>query len=203
MKRLLLRFIKKITSFLEKDKVPVFIFTNQINSLKNYDIGDYTYGEPKIIFPNKNAVLKIGKFCSIAKNVTIFLGGNHRVDWVSTYPFFEIFKDIPKNKIIEGHPSTKGDVVIGNDVWIARNVTILSGVKIGNGAVIAAGSIITKDIGNYEIWAGNPAKMIRKRFDSETIEHLEKLKWWDWDIDKIKNNVDVLCTNNINKLTSL
>jgi len=170
MKQVFLKFFRKIISFLEKEKVPVFLFTNQITSLKDYNIGDYTYGNPKVIFPNKDATLKIGKFCSIAKNVTIFLGGNHRIDWVSTYPFFEIFDDFQKHKIIEGHPSTKGDVIIGNDVWIGRNVIILSGVKIGNGAVIAAGSVITKNISCYEVWGGNPAKMIKKRFDIETME---------------------------------
>lgn len=203
MRQSLLIFFRKTILFFKKEESTTFLFTNQINSLKNYPIGDYTYGKPKVIYPNKNANLRIGKFCSIAKNVTIFLGGNHRVDWISTYPFFEIFQDIPTHKIIAGHPSTKGDVTIGNDVWIGRNVTILSGVKIGNGAVIAAGAVITKNIGCYEIWGGNPAKMIKKRFDQETIEYLEKLKWWDWDLDKIKSNVDSLCSNNINQITSL
>lgn len=196
-----LKILNKLVGFLASESnTRKFYFTNQIEHLKDYSIGNYTYGEPVVLFPNDNATLVIGKFCSIAKDVTIFLGGNHRVDWVSTYPFFEIFDDFEKDEIIEGHPSTKGSVVIGNDVWIGRNVIILSGVQIGNGAVIAAGSVITKNIGSYEVWAGNPAKMVKKRFDIDTIETMEKIRWWDWDLEKIKHNIKYLCTNNIKQI---
>ncbi len=158
----------------------------------NYSIGDYTYGIPKIAFNNPETKLEIGKFCSISSGVQIFLGGNHRTDWISTYPFsavggeFEAFSSIP------GHPASKGDVVIGNDVWIARDVTILSGIRIGNGAVLGTGAVVAKDVGPYEIWGGNPAKLIRKRFDDETIEKLEKIKWWSWSLEKIKKDIPAL-----------
>ena len=86
----------------------------------------------KILSWGENTKLKIGKFCSIADNVTIFLGGEHRNDWVSTYPFNALLKNYEH---IEGHPKSKGDVIIGNDVWIGSRVVILSGVKIGDGAI--------------------------------------------------------------------
>ena len=90
---------------------------------------------------------------------------------------------------IRDSPTTKGDVVIGNDVWIGRGVTILSGVKIGDGAVISAESVVTKEVGSYEIWGGNPAKFIRKRFSAEEIAKLQEIHWWTWEIEKITGNI--------------
>jgi len=182
-------------------KVSDVFFLNQ--KLKRYDIGDYTYGNPKILFPNGEAALKIGKFCSIADGVTIFLGGNHRTDWISTYPFNVVFNDDLSCSEIKGHPSTKGDVIIGNDVWIGSYVTILSGVTIGDGAVIAANAVISKNVGKYEIWGGNPAKMIRMRFTDLEIQILERVRWWDWGIDKIKRNSHLLCSGNIDQLSAV
>lgn len=89
-------------------------------------------------------------------------------------------------KKIEGHPSTKGDVDIGNDVWIAKEAVILSGVKIGDGAVIGAGAVAAKDVPPYAIVVGNPARIVRKRFDEETIQRLLQIKWWDWDDTQIE-----------------
>ena len=83
---------------------------------------------------------------------------------------------------------------IGNDVWIGNRVMIKAGVKIGDGAVVGMGSIVTKDIGPYEIWAGNPARLIRKRFDDETIDAFEKMKWWEWDDIKIEKCADKFTT---------
>jgi len=128
--------------------------------------------------------LRIGSFCSLARKVTIFLGGDHRIDWVTTYPFMH-FRESARH--VEGHPRTKGDVVIGNDVWIGYGATILSGVRIGNGAVVGACSVVTRDVPAYGIVAGNPAKLLRHRFSEETIRLLEQLAWWDWpdaDLDR-------------------
>lgn len=173
------------------------IFTKDLLSNELYKIGDYTYGSPEVLFSNKDSLLVIGKFCSIAQNVTIFLGGNHRTDWISTYPFNEIFIENQELKKIEGHPSTKGSVIINNDVWIGRNVIILSGIEIADGAVVAAGSVVTKNIGPYEIWGGNPAKFIRKRFDDNVIENLVKTAWWNWEINEIVENAKMLCSSNV------
>lgn len=126
------------------------------------EIGDFTYGKPKILYYDASTKLKIGKFCSISDEVTIVLGGNHRYDWVTTYPFSALYKEWPEASGIIGHPASKGDIVIGNDVWIGFGSIILSGVKIGDGAVIGAGSVVTKDVLPYTIAGGNPAVEIKK-----------------------------------------
>lgn len=175
-------------------------FTKDIFKNSKYIIGDYTYGHPIVLYENENANLHIGKFCSIAKDVTVFLGGNHRTDWVTTFPFNDLAKYFPELSNIKGHPATKGDVIINNDVWIGRGVTIMSGVRIANGAVIAANSTLTKNVGPYELWGGNPAKFISKRFTDEEIRRLDKISWWNWDIRKIRANAHLLCSSNVIKL---
>ena len=120
----------------------------------------------KFIYTSGNKVIA-GKYCSMGRGIEFYLGGNHRVDWISTFPF-PVFNEEAKN--IEGHPTSKGDIVIGNDVWIARDVTIFSGVKIGDGAVIGAKAVVGSDVEPYTIVAGNPAREIRKRFSDENIK---------------------------------
>lgn len=199
---ILKKIFKKIKhSLLSQEKEVVkSVFTKDIFKDKKYIIGNYTYGRPNVLFENSEANLSIGKFCSIAQGVTIFLGGNHNVDWITTYPFNVLDSDFSNGKKIKGHPTTKGDVIIGNDVWIGRSVTIMSGVKIENGAVIGAGAVVTKNIGAYEIWAGNPAKFIKKRFSQNTIDYLNSLNWWNWSAQKINNNLVDLCSANIESL---
>lgn len=159
-------------------------------------VGRFTYGFENINIRqwNEGAALYIGSFCSLAKNITIFLGGNHRTDWITTYPFGHVYKDELGNEKFLGHPSTKGDVVIGNDVWIGSGVTIMSGLKIGDGAVLSANACITKDVLPYHIVGGNPAYSIKKRFDDEIIELLLQLKWWEFPILDIKNISKKLCS---------
>ena len=171
------------------------------------EIGSNTYGHDgiKIIGGHHEGTkLKIGKFCSIAEGVVVFLGANHRIDWFTTFPFGHIVETtFPKVKKESGHPSSKGDVIIGNDVWIATNAVIISGVTIGDGAVVAACSVVTKDIPPYTIVAGNPAKQIRKRFDDSVINKLLELKWWDMDESRINEISDILCSNDIEKLNNI
>ena len=159
-----------------------------------YDIGRHSYGNPEIRTWKEGSTLKIGAFCSIADGVIIFLGGEHRIDWVTTYPFSVLWDSA---KGIKGHPRTKGDVIIGNDVWIGAETIITSGVTIGDGAAVGAGSVVTKDIEPYAIYAGNPASFIRKRFDETTIEELLKLKWWNFDDSEISQILPFLLSNNI------
>lgn len=169
------------------------------------EVGKYTYGHNQINLMSwgSNSKLIIGSFCSIASETKIFLGGNHRTDIFTTFPFGHIFEDvfIMNNKL--DHPLSNGDVVIGNDVWIGYNSTIMSGIKIGDGAVIAAGSVVTKDVDPYTIVGGNPAKLIKKRFDDKIIDVLLNLKWWEWSDEKINENLELLCSNDFDKINQI
>ncbi|WP_299350458.1 CatB-related O-acetyltransferase [uncultured Shimia sp.] len=136
--------------------------------------------------------MKIGAFCSIADGVVVLLGGNHRVDWATTFPFRHIFKNQLGSNDIVGHPKSNGDVVIGNDVWIGRNSTFVSGVQVGDGAVIAANSTVVKDVGAYEVWGGNPAKLVKRRFDEDIEKRLQALQWWTWEESKIQKAAPLL-----------
>jgi virginiamycin A acetyltransferase len=127
----------------------------------------------------------------------------HILDAFSTYPFM-IFLDKCKAEYSDdAKPPFKGDIVIGNDVWIGRDATFLPGVKISDGAIIGTNSLITKDVGPYEVWGGNPAKLIRRRFTGDVIELLLKIRWWNWEIEKIRENIDVLASGDVEKLKKL
>jgi len=164
------------------------------------EVGKYTYGKPVVFRGRYAGDLKIGKFCSISNEVTIFLGREHRKDWITTYPFPAFPGDWPGAEEIAGCERTKGDVIIGNDVWICYGATILSGVKIGDGAVIGARAVVTKDVAPYSVVAGNPAREIGKRFNDEIIKKLLDLKWWDWTDEKIKENIKTLCSTEIDNI---
>lgn len=174
------------------------IFLNKNKRYNNWEIGDYSYCSNeeflKIIYYGEPVKLGIGKFCSFASGAKIFLGGNHRLDWVTTYPFSVLFDELSH---IEGHPTSKGNINIGNDVWVGEDATIFSGVNIGNGAVIAAKSVVVQDVPAYGIVAGNPARLIKMRFSENIISELEKIGWWNWEIDKIISYGPLLLNNNI------
>ncbi len=163
-----------------------------------YQIGRWTYGKPTIVSWDDKTKLIIGNFCSFADGVTILLGGEHRIDWVTTYPFNNYFSEASE---IIGHPSSKGDVIIGNDVWIGYEALIRSGVRIGNGAVIGARSIVTKDVEPYSIVAGNPCRHIRFRFPEPTIQELEAIAWWDLPLEEIKKAIPLLLSSDIQSFT--
>lgn len=146
-----------------------------------WEIGEHTYGRPKV--HERLAKLKIGKFCSIASDVEIALG-NHRIDSVSSYPFFALNRFWPSAFDRNDH-TTRGDVVIGNDVWIAASAFIGSGVSVGNGAVIGAHAVVSRDVPPYAIVAGNPASVVRYRFEQNIIDELLDIAWWDWPDEKI------------------
>lgn len=156
---------------------------------------DFTYAwKPRIKSWGEGTKCYIGKFCSIAGDVQIFLGGNHRNDWISTYPFNQLLPEV--YGYIKGHPMSKGDVRIGNDVWIGNNVMIMSGVTIGNGASIGAGAVVTKDIPPYAVAAGVPARVVKYRFPPGVRTILLKMRWWDWPIGKIAEAVPLLQSGN-------
>lgn len=197
------------------DKYPMKGFP-QVGFLKNHItlpnilVGDYTYyddPEGPEHFEKKNVLyhypfygdkLIIGKFCAIAKDARFIMNGaNHKLTGLTTYPF-SIFgngweKVMPKMEDLPG----KGDTVVGNDVWLGYDCLIMPGVKIGNGAIVASRSVVTRDVTPYSIVGGNPAKEIKKRFPDDVIAEMEKIKWWDWDVRKITNNLEALVSGNI------
>lgn len=165
-----------------------------------FHCGKYSYGSPIIHDWNiPDFKLNVGNFCSIAANVHVYLNGNHRHDWVTTYPFGHINSNVFNNFNGVGHPSGKGDVVIGNDVWIGNNATIMSGITIGDGAVVACNSHVVKNVEPYSMVGGNPARLIKYRFTQEQIEKLLEIKWWNWDDKKINKFTPLLCNPDIDE----
>jgi acetyltransferase-like isoleucine patch superfamily enzyme len=163
-------------------------------------VGPYTYfnGPVEIIEGNEGAHVHIGRFCSVAKGLKLFLGNNHRTDWVSTFPFPHTHPELfPSVADQVGHPSTNGDIVIGNDVWIGDSATIMSGVTVGDGAVISANAHVVKDVEPYSIVGGNPARFIRHRFTAEQREALLRLRWWYFDIAQINALAPLLMSDEI------
>ena len=186
-------------------------FLKNVIQNPNIIVGDYTYYDDfenvenfekniKYHFDFIGDKLIIGKFCMIASNVTFIMNGaNHLTDSITSYPFAIFGHDWSNAMEGKSYP-TRGDTIVGNDVWIGYNSTIMPGIRIGDGAIIATNSTITKDVEPYTIVGGNPAKEIRKRFtEKETIKLLE-IKWWNWTIEKITQNLKHLTDNNIDSL---
>jgi len=161
--------------------------------------GKYTYGRCNVLNWGEPYTLKVGKFCSIAANVNVYTGGNHRTEWVTTYPFGHHLTDIFYRKLGESASTSKGDVIIGNDVWIGSNTTIMSGITVGDGAVIANNSHVVKNVEPYSIVGGNPAKLIKYRFSHDQIQKLLEIKWWNWSVETINKNIELLCNKNIDE----
>jgi virginiamycin A acetyltransferase len=188
------------------------VFLKNIINNPQIIVGDYTYyDDPEDVYNfEKNALylfefmgdkLIIGKFCQIATGVRFIMNGaNHAMDGISTYPF-KVFgnawADAPMNVVC------KGDTIIGNDVWIGNSVTIMQGITIGDGAIIGTNSLVTKDVEPYSIVGGNPARLIRKRFNDETIEFLLHLSWWNWEIEKITHHLKAITEGDIAELKKL
>lgn len=167
----------------------------RLQKKRNVRIGRYSYGTPVVHFGEQEGTeLVIGKFCSIGKNVHVYLGGNHRMDWITMYPFpakFDWAKEYREYQV------SKGDIKIGNDVWIGADAVILSGVTIGDGAVIGAETVVTKDIPPYAVAVGNPMRIVKYRFEEEKIAKLLEVKWWDWEIEEIEKNISSLLSDDV------
>ncbi|MFL5560215.1 MAG: CatB-related O-acetyltransferase [Gemmatimonadaceae bacterium] len=178
----------------------------------NIVVGDYTYYddprgpehfESNVLyhFDFVGDRLVIGKFCSIAAETCFIMnGGSHPTDWLTTYPF-PIFGEGWEAAMPERWP-TKGDTVVGNDVWFGYRALIMPGVHIGNGAIVATASVVTKDVPPYAIVGGNPAKILRYRFDPGTIERLQAVAWWDWPAEEITRNVRALCAGDVDAIAN-
>lgn len=188
------------------ENIPSVCYIKNVITRPNIQAGDYTYYDDDTgsedferhvthHYEFLGDKLIIGKFCAIGKGVEFIMNGaNHRMNSVTTYPFNIFGHGWEKcTPTLEELP-LKGDTVLGNDVWLGQNVTVLPGVRIGDGAVIGSNSVVAKDIPPYTIAAGNPCRVIRNRFDKELTEYLLKLKWWDWDAEKIFCSMEALCS---------
>jgi virginiamycin A acetyltransferase len=200
-----------------KDKHPMkgfpqICFIQNTVSNPHILIGDYTYYddpedsenfERNVLyhFPFVGDHLIIGKFCALARGVKFIMNGaNHKIAGFSTYPF-AIFGNGWES--IDPTPEElpyKGDTIIGNDVWIGYEVVIMPGINIGDGAIIAAKSVVTSNVLPYTIVGGNPAKLIRQRFEDSIIQALLEIAWWNWDIAKITRNLEKIVGADIEAL---
>ena len=189
-------------------KVPSLCYIKNVITNPNIIVGDYTYYDDVCsggedfekhvthFYPHLGDKLIIGKFCSIAKGVEFIMNGaNHPMNGISAFPFGIFIENKPTipNDIVPH----KGDTVIGNDVWIGQNVTIMPGVKVGDGCIIGTNAVVAKDIPPYSIAVGNPARVIKRRFEENTIERLLKLKWWDMPIETIEEKYELLQDRNL------
>lgn len=176
------------------------------NTLRNPNIivGEYTYyDDPKdsegfernvlYHFPFIGDRLIIGKFCAIARGVRFIMNGaNHPASGFSTYPFWIFGGGWEGSEPEDDGGACKGDTVIGNDVWIGYDSLFLPGVTIGNGAIVAAGSVVASDVPAYSVVGGNPARVIRCRFEEDIVRELEEIAWWDWPVDRITKNLSAI-----------
>lgn len=159
-----------------------------------YVMGVGSYGIPAVHDFDEGATLRVGAYTSIASGVEVILGGHHRMDWVSTYPFPA---KVEQASNIAGYNGSRGDVSVGNDVWLCTGCTLLSGVTIGDGAVVAARAVVSRDVPAYAIVAGNPARIVRWRFPEAVIKGLLEIKWWEWSVDEVKAASSRLCSNDM------
>ena len=188
------------------------VYLKNVVSGANIEIGDYTiyndfvhdprdFERSNVLYhyPVNGDRLKIGKFCSIACGAKfLFTSGNHSLRSLSTYTFPIFFEEWGLDaKDICSAWDNKGDIVIGSDVWVGYEALILSGVTVGDGAIIGSRAVVTKDVPPYTIVGGVPAKSIRRRFDGAVTERLEKLRWWDWDIETIRRSIPAIQSGNI------
>lgn len=178
------------------------------------EVGEFSYyddADDPTAFETKNVLyhygpekLVIGKFCALGEGVRFIMNGaNHRADGPSTFPFpimggswadhLGLLTDLP----------SRGDTMIGNDVWIGYRVMVMPGVRIGHGAVIASGSIVVDDVPDYGVVGGNPARVIRSRYDATDVERLLELAWWDWPVEHITAHIATIMSGSVNDLVAL
>ena len=191
---------------------PQVCYIKNTISNPNIIVGDYTYYndwensenfERNVLYhhPFLGDKLIIGKFCALGKGVKFIMNGiNHRMTGVSTYPFSIFGNGWERFAPRLSEVTMKGDTVIGNDVWIAYESVIMPGVHIGDGSVVAARSVVFEDQPAYSIVAGNPAKLIGRRFSEAVIDMMLRIAWWNWDDQKITRNIEVIVKGDVEKL---
>jgi virginiamycin A acetyltransferase len=181
-------------------------FLKALVEAENIVIGDYTYyddpdGPEKFVekcvlhhYPFIGDKLIIGRFCAIAEGTRFIMNGaNHAMSGFSTYPF-NIFAHGWEEgfDVATWEKENRGDTVVGNDVWIGMEAVMMPGISIGDGAIVGAKSVVTHDVPPYAIVAGNPARVVKMRFDDATISRLLKVAWWNWPAEKISRNLNLI-----------
>lgn len=181
-------------------------FLKSLVTAENIEVGDFTYYDDpdgpdkfqeKCVLHHYDFIgdrLIIGKFCAIAEGARFIMNGaNHAMSGFSTYPF-NIFGHGWEEgfDVATWHREYRGDTVLGNDVWLGMEALVLPGVQIGDGAIAAAKAVVTHDVPPYAVVAGNPAKVVKMRFDQRTIARLLEVAWWDWPVDKITRNLNAI-----------
>lgn len=156
--------------------------------------GAGTYGGLVAVRWDDKTTLRVGSYTSFGPGVRVLCGGEHRVDWATTFPFPALWEEA---KHILGHPVSRGDVEIGSDVWIGAEAMILSGVSIGHGAVIGARSLVRENVPPYAIVAGNPVRFLRARFSETIMPRLLEIAWWDWPRERIVRALPLLCQSRV------
>ncbi len=154
----------------------------------------YHYGPEKLV---------IGRFCALAQGVRFIMNGaNHRMDGPSTYPFPIMGGAWSEHVDLVSELPNSGDTVLGNDVWLGNGVTVMPGVRIGHGAIVATGSVVVGDVPDYAIVGGNPARVIRLRFEPEQIARLLEIAWWDWPIERITAHMRTIMAGTVEELAA-
>jgi len=173
-----------------------FVLPDEQNLQQRYPMfkfGIGSYGGLQLFRWDDSTSIEIGNYCSFAFGTKALLGGGHRPDWVTMYPF----SDFMNRPDLDGHPASKGNILIGHDVWVGAEAMILSGVTIGTGAVIAARSVVTEDVEPYDIVGGSPAKHIKWRFPFVQSRRLMKTEWWYWSKERIEAALPLLLNPDI------
>jgi len=189
------------------------VFLKSVLQGDNISVGDYSYyDDPKNPedFQENNVLyhydfvgdkLDIGKFCALGTGTTFIMNGaNHRLDGPSTFPFPIFGENWSDHMDLISNLPNKGNTVVGHDVWFGYQSLVMPGVTIGHGAVIASRAVVTEDVPAFSIVGGNPAKVIKKRFNEETIERLLAVAWWDWPVEKITAHISTIMAGNIQEL---
>ena len=188
------------------------VFLKAILDHPRLEVGEYTYASSfdppqdwaqrlaPYLFEFSPERLVVGKFCQIADGALfITASANHRYDGISSYPFAAIDLDVGPHR--QSLPGPGPDTIVGNDVWIGQGARILPGAQLGNGVIVGAGAVVSGSVPPYAIVAGNPARIVRMRFDQERIEMLQRRAWWDWPIDHILKHEAEICGGDVDALT--
>ena len=193
------RLLRKLLEYSGVISAPFFL--NENPDYAHIAAGEFSYGKPLIMGwdGSSETRVSIGKFCSIADGVRMQLRVNHPVHSPSTYPLARIL-GVQDSASYEW---SAGPITIGHDVWIGQDALILGGVSIGHGAIVAARAVVTKDVPPYGIAAGNPARIVKSRFEQETVKKLLELQWWDWPIATIKEHASLLSTGTVEQLCAV